>query len=211
MIFFENIKRFKNIYKNFFFKNIKIENRINFGSHQANLFFLEKLKRSYYYFEYGSGSSTLIANKYKKKFLSIELDKLYYDLIKKKINKKGKIKFINIGPVGEYSYPLFKFKDRIKGYVECIDEELKKKVYPDFILVDGRFRVACCLNLLKFEKINKGFCTIIIDDYKKRKEYHILNSFFYIKKVGRLALLRPKNISKKKIKKILDKNYFISK
>ena len=41
--FFENIKRFK-IFINLFFKNIKIENRINFGSHQANHFFLEKLK-----------------------------------------------------------------------------------------------------------------------------------------------------------------------
>ena len=53
MIYFENIKRFKNFYKNLFFKNIKIENRINFGSNQANHFFLEKLKKSRYYFEYG--------------------------------------------------------------------------------------------------------------------------------------------------------------
>tara|TARA_Y100001958_G_C21153987_1_gene489453 strand:+ start:166 stop:801 length:636 start_codon:yes stop_codon:yes gene_type:complete len=211
MIFFENIKRFKNLYKNFFFKNIKIQNKINFGSHQANLFFLEKLKRSRYYFEYGSGSSTLIANKFKKKFLSIELDKLYYDIIKKKINKKGKIKFINIGPVGEFSYPLVKLKGRIKKYVECIDEEFKKNTYPDLILVDGRFRVACCLNLLKFEKINKGSCTIIIDDYTKRKEYHILKSFFFIKKIGRLALLKSKNISRNKIKKTLKENYFVSK
>ena len=211
MIFFENIKRFKNIYKIFFFRNIEIESRINFGSHQANLFFLEKLKRSHYYFEYGSGSSTLMANKYKKKFLSIELDKSYYDLLKKKINKKGIIKFINIGPVGEFSYPLFKFEERIKRYVECIDEEFKKKTYPDLILIDGRFRVACCLNLLKFDRINKGLCTIIIDDYTKRKEYHILNSFFFIKKIGRLALLSSKNISTNKNKKTLKENYFVSK
>ena len=92
MIFFENIKKFKNFYKNLFFKNIKIENKINFGSHQANHFF-RKVKKSYYYFEYGSGSSTLIANKYKKKFLSIELDKSYFDLIKKELIK-GVIKFI---------------------------------------------------------------------------------------------------------------------
>ena len=211
MIYFENIKRFKNFYKNLFFKNIKIENRINFGSNQANHFFLEKLKKSRYYFEYGSGSSTLIANKYKKKFLSVELDKSYYDLIKKRINKKGIIKFISIGPVGEFSYPLFRFRKRIKKYVECIDEEFKKNIYPDLILVDGRFRVTCCLNLLKFEKINKGFSSIIIDDYTQRKEYHVLNSFFFIKKIGRLAFLRSKNISKKKVKKTLEENYFISK
>ena len=210
MIFFENIKRFKNIYKNIY-KNIKVESRINFGSHQANLFFLERLKKSNYYFEYGSGSSTLIADQFKKKFLSIELDKLYYDLLKKKIDKKRGIKFINIGPVGEFSYPLFKFKERIKRYVECIDEEFEKKIYPDLILVDGRFRVACCLNLLKFEKINKGLCTIIIYDYTKRKEYHILNRFFFIKKIGRLALLRSKNISKNIIIKTLKENYFVSK
>lgn len=211
MIYFENIKRFKNIYKNFFFKNIKIENRINFGSNQANLFFLEKLKKSNYYFEYGSGSSTIIADQFKKKFLSIELDKLYYYLLKKKIDNKRGIKIINIGPVGEFSYPLFKFKEKIKRYVECIDEEFKKNTYPDLILVDGRFRVACCLNLLKFEKINKGLCTIIIDDYIKRKEYHILKSFFFIKKIGRMASLRSKNISTNKIIKTLKENYFVSK
>ena len=106
---------------------------------------------------------------------------------------------------------MFRFRHRIKKYVECIDEEFKKNIYPDLILVDGRFRVACCLNLLKFEKINKGFSSIIIDDYSKRKEYHVLNSFFFIKKIGRLAFLRPKNISKKKVKKTLEENYFISK
>ena len=37
--------------------------------------------------------------------------------------------------------------------------------------------------------------TILIDDYKKRDYYKILRNFFYIKEVGRMAILN----SKKKI------------
>jgi len=71
-----------------------------------------------------------------------------------------------------------------------IDSHFKKK-NPDLILVDGRFRIACCLNLLNKIHIKKKFI-IILDDYKKRKEYHYLNKFFEIKKVGRLGVLKPK-------------------
>ena len=68
---------------------------------------------------------------------------------------------------------------------------LKKRQMPDLILVDGRFRNACCLNLLNKININKKV-TIILDDFQKRKEYHYLQKFFKIKKVGRLGILKPK-------------------
>ena len=192
MIFFENLTRFKS--KFFKKKSLKITNNVNFGSKKSNNFFKKKLKNSKHYFEYGAGSSTLYADINKKKFTSIELDKSFFFIIKERLKKKN-IFFINVGPVGEFSYPLFQNKKKILSYIKSIDPYFNKKNYPDFILIDGRFRVACCLNLLLIMNKKKIKSTILIDDYKKRNYYKILRNFFYIKEVGRMAILN----SKKKI------------
>ena len=192
MIFFENLNRFKS--KFFKKKILKITNNVNFGSKKSNNFFKKKLKNSKHYFEYGAGSSTLYADINKKKFTSIELDKSFFFIIKERLKKKN-IFFINVGPVGEFSYPLFQNKKKILSYIKSIDPYFNKKNYPDFILIDGRFRVACCLNLLLIMNKKKIKSTILIDDYKKRDYYKILRNFFYIKEVGRMAILN----SKKKI------------
>ena len=63
MIFIENINRFKSYHKKIFFNKIKFDNRINFGSTRANNFFLHNLKKSKFFFEYGTGASTLLADK----------------------------------------------------------------------------------------------------------------------------------------------------
>ena len=132
MIFFKNLWRFKS--KVFNKKKIIINKEIDFGSLQANKFFISQLKSSKFYFEYGSGSSTIYANFLKKKFISIELDKIFYNEIKKKIKSK-KITYINIGPVGEFSYPIFFFKDKIENYIKSINKYLLKKKHPDTILI----------------------------------------------------------------------------
>ena len=109
MIFFENLNRFKS---NFLKKKfLKINNNVNFGSKKSNNFFKKKLKNSKHYFEYGAGSSTLYADINKKKFTSIELDKSFFFIIKERLKKKN-IFFINVGPVGEFSYPLFQNKKK---------------------------------------------------------------------------------------------------
>ena len=198
MIFFENLSRFK--LKFLEKKSLKINNNVNFGSKKSNNFFKKKLKNSKHYFEYGAGSSTLYADMNEKKFTSIELDKSFFFMIKERLKKKN-IFFINLGPVGEFSYPLFKNKKKILSYVNSINPYFNKKIYPDFILIDGRFRVACCLNLLLIMNKKKIKSTILIDDYKKRDHYKILKFFFYIKRVGRMAILDPK-------KKVIHSNIF---
>ena len=187
MIFYENFWRFKS--KLFFKKKIKLTKKINFGNITTNSFFLDKLKKSKFYFEYGSGSSTLIANDLNKKFISIELDKKYYLELKKKI-KNDQVKLFNIGPVGEFSYPIFKLKKKIVNYINSIDTYLSDEDYPDLILIDGRFRIACCLNILKHIQKKSLKVLILLDDYEKRESYKILNKFFKIKSIGRMAILK---------------------
>ena len=202
MIFFENLHRFKN--KLFNRKNLRINKDIDFGSKSANLFFKDKLKKSKFYFEFGSGSSTLLADINGGRYISVELDKLYFDLVKKRIRNK-KIKFVDLGPVGEFSYPLIKNKKKILNYIKTIDDYFKKKDYPDFILIDGRFRVACCINLFFLIKKFHAKTTILLDDYQKREHYKILNDFFKVKRIGRMAVLKikKKNFNKNLIYKYI--------
>ena len=202
MIFYENYWRFKS--KLFFKKKIKLTKKINFGNNTTNSFFLDKLKKSKFYFEYGSGSSTLIANDLNKKFISIELDKKYYLELKKKI-RNDQVKFFNIGPVGEFSYPIFKLKKKIVNYINSIDTYLSNEDYPDLILIDGRFRIACCLNILKHVQKKSLKVLILLDDYEKRESYKILNKFFKIKSIGRMAVLKAlkKRVSDKTLNEYL--------
>ncbi len=198
MIFFENFWRFKSKLLNK--KKLKITNKINFGNNITNSFFLGKLKRSKFYFEYGSGSSTLAANDFNKKFISIELDKKYYFEVKKRI-KNDQVKFFNIGPVGEFSYPILKLKKKIVSYINSIDIYFNNKDYPDLILVDGRFRIACCLNILRHVQKKSLKVLILLDDYEKRESYKILNKFFKVRRIGRMAILSALK------KKVSDKIY----
>jgi len=198
MIFFENFWRFKSKLLNK--KKLKITNKINFGNNITNSFFLDKLKRSKFYFEYGSGSSTLAANDFNKKFISIELDKKYYFEVKKRI-KNDQVKFFNIGPVGEFSYPILKLKKKIVSYINSIDIYFNNKDYPDLILVDGRFRIACCLNILRHVQKKSLKVLILLDDYEKRESYKILNKFFKVRRIGRMAILSALK------KKVSDKIY----
>ena len=187
MIFYENYWRFKS--KLFSKKKIKLTKKINFGNNTTNNFFLDKLKKSKFYFEYGSGSSTLLANDLNKKFISIELDKKYYLELKKKV-KNDQVKFFDIGPVGEFSYPIFKLKKKIVNYINSINIYLSNEDYPDLILIDGRFRIACCLNILKHIQKKSLKVLILLDDYEKRESYKVLNKFFKIKSIGRMAILK---------------------
>ena len=140
MIFFENLYRFK---KKFLKKSyVNSSSYINFGSKKSNNFFINELKKSKFYFEFGSGNSTILADKFDKNFISVELDKAFYKNISNCIKKKNKVIFVDIGPVGEFSYPLFKNKDQILKYIKSINNFFIKKKFPSLILVDGRFRVA---------------------------------------------------------------------
>ena len=175
-----------------FQRSITINNNINFGSKIANNYFFQSLKTSKFYFEYGSGSSSLLANKLKKNFISIESDFKFYNYMRYK-KKLHSIKYYNIGPTLNYSYPLFIFKKKIINYVSSFNFCMKQKKSLDLILIDGRFRIACCLNLLNFRKdLLRNKTKIILDDYFNREHYQILNLYFKIKKIGRFAVLIPK-------------------
>ena len=53
--------------------------------------------------------------------------------------------------------------------------ELPEFRQPDVVLVDGRFRTGCAMaTALRTTKPVK----LLIDDYKRRKQYHVVEEFF---------------------------------
>ena len=74
----------------------------------------------------------------------------------------------------------------------------------DLVLIDGRFRVVCCL---KCYDIIKDNCLIAFDDFLNRPYYHIVLEYFDIiekTKDNRMVILKKKknlNIPKELIEK----------
>lgn len=194
------------------FNNYKVSNNINFGSNDANNFFIKLIKNSKLFLEYGSGNSTLYAKKLKKKFLSIETDKSFYNFMRRKNIKN--ILYSNIGPTKYYSHPIlpiFLLKKLIINYGNKIETFFNKfNDIPDLILIDGRFRVFVTLNIIKFclSKNQKINTVIIIDDFRSRKDYHILKKILKIKLIGRFGVIK---LSKKTIIDINKINQYLNK
>ena len=198
------------VYLNLIKPKYKVSNEINFGSNVANSFFIESLKKSVFYLEYGSGSSTILADRLNKEFLSVESDTNFYNFLSKQIKEKNKIILRGFGLSGDFSTPLlFNFRkyflrNKAFKYTGDVLEDLQNnKKIPDLILVDGRYRVLCALKLYDFFKEKKNLPLIILDDYETREYYKILEKFYKIRLVGRLGVIEGfvENDTKNLIKK----------
>ena len=147
--------------------------------------FLYFMKPENIYFEFGSGGSTNIASYYKLKSYSVESDAKWHD----KLKKIGiSTNYITIDLNSSFAgYPgkgtnLTEWKKYIQAY--------ERKYNADIIFIDGRFRVACALDI--FNKIRND-TIVIIHDYTQRKEYHILEKFYKKVKVWDSLALFLKN------------------
>ena len=165
--------------------------------------FYRYLDKSTIYFEYGSGGSTYQANLRKniQKIYSVESDKSWINQLKSCIKDDSKIKYIynEMGTKPRtWGYPSKSCdKSNLINYSEHIRNlSVEERSKIDLVMIDGRFRVACCLKC--FEVINDG-CYIMFDDFLNRKKYHVvLNYYDIIEKTEdkRMVILRKnKNIS----------------
>ena len=124
------------------------------------------------YFEFGSGGSTNVASYYKlNNIYSVESDVNWHNKLKN--NSINAIYLTvdlktngNIGIPG----PGTNVEDW-KRYIQAYKSEYN----ADIILIDGRFRVACGLDI--FSKI-KNNTLILIHDYENRDYYHILEKYY---------------------------------
>ena len=117
------------------------------------------------FLEFGSGTTTLLAQTLNKNFISIESDKRFYYYLTEKIasipkRKKNNSTYLlkSFGVTGFYSRIHFikwkkyntAFQEKVRSYCSDVFKNLKN--IPDLVLVDGRYRLLCLINLYEFLK-----------------------------------------------------------
>jgi len=155
-----------------------------FKQYDKKLFY-KYLYKSQYYFEYGSGGSTYHASLMQniKKIISVDSDYDSYTKIKNMITtNKDKITFQYCdmktlpntwGNPGKDS----SLNDWINysNQILNLNKDISSKI--DLIVIDQRFRVACCL---KCHSVINDNCIIIFDDFLNRSYYHVVLDYFTI-------------------------------
>jgi protein O-GlcNAc transferase len=145
--------------------------------------FYKYLNNSKIYFEYGSGGSTYQASIRNNiiKIYSVESDKKWLTILQQKITSNNVIYFfnkMNVQP-NTWGYPGPNSTQiqhiNYSNYIRKLTFEEQQSI--DLILIDGRFRVACCLKC--FDIINRD-CLIVFDDFLDRPQYHVVLDYYDI-------------------------------
>ena len=183
----------------------------HFNPNDTKLFY-EILKDSKYYFEYGSGGSTCQAASYNniRTIHSVESDPEWYNEVCKKIQKTKQITLMyrHLNTVSNtWGYPgkdcLIEDAKEYSRAIRSLSETETKRL--DMILIDGRFRVACCLNC--FDMISED-CQIVFDDFLNRPHYHeVLNYYDIVRKTedNVMVVLKKKTNVDSPSKKLLER------
>lgn len=158
------------------------------------------IKESRHYIEFGLGGSTLRAiQKSNAEIYAVESSSEWLAQMRKYFifryfeNKRLHIFPVNIGPTGDWGYPepdndTNVFEDYSSKIFELID---RKSI--DLALVDGRFRVACTLQIILSCYENKNI-KIIIHDFWHREQYHMVLKYLdVVEKADTLGVFTIKN------------------
>ncbi len=141
--------------------------------------FLSFLKNSSKYLEFGSGGSTYAASKLvKNSIISLDSSKDWLEKVRQACaGEESKVKptllYVDIGPTGDWGRPTDPAtRNRWPSYYESIWEQ-PNSFDTDLYLVDGRFRVACFMQIL----INcRPDSLIMIHDFTSRANYHVIRT-----------------------------------
>jgi hypothetical protein len=176
---------------------------------ESTAYFRKRLETSRSYLEYGSGGSTILANKMVNTLVSVDSDANFLGNVRRKLTEDDlgavgrramtKLIHVNIGLTQDWGMPVFTKPTRRRvrrwadypmapwRYFRSIAQQ------PDLVLVDGRFRVACVLeSLLSLSPLSKT--QILLDDYVDRPYYKIVEQFADVQMAGRMAILHPRRL-----------------
>ena len=150
----------------------KIDCKPHFFSLEELIAFMSFLTKDTIFFETGSGCSSIIANYYAKKVISIEGSKIWYEKgIKKGLNNSLIFKDLKSDD-NNWSVPGKNSKiEDWKNYFQSYQKEYN----ADVIFIDGRFKIATEMDV--FNKI-KDDTIILIHEYKSRPSYFILEEYY---------------------------------
>jgi protein O-GlcNAc transferase len=161
--------------------------------------FYRYLDRARTYFEYGSGGSTYQASKRAQKVYSVESCPEWHAKLKGMLSP-DKINFIygdmNTLP-NTFGDPgpgcTLAQKQAYSGQIQLLSPEARAAI--DLVLIDGRFRVACCLKC--FDAIRDD-CLIAFDDFLDRPQYHTVLAYYEVVEKtsdNRMAILKKRGVT----------------
>ncbi|GAA0482266.1 hypothetical protein GCM10009096_25760 [Parasphingorhabdus litoris] len=147
--------------------------------------FREEIQKSEFYLEFGSGASTVLAAKAGVETICVESDQNYADAVRRKVGTGAPVTIIHsdIGLTEEWGYPVFTRPSetrhkRWRNYTEKAFAKIgQSNRFPDMILVDGRFRIACAMASAHHAQKAKASCTLYIDDYVGRPHYLVVEDY----------------------------------
>lgn len=163
--------------------------------------FIARVSQAKRYLEFGSGASSVLAARAGVAFTTVDTDNHYLAAVRTAIAATGhaapeRQTFIHadIGLTEHWGAPVFKSHTperlaRWAAYPEAPWATGGEK--PDFVLVDGRFRVACALVAIKH--LGMGDWELWLDDYQGRDHYRIVERFAVLEKMsGVTAIFRAR-------------------
>src|SRR5690606_17541628 len=158
------------------------------------------IKNSKYYLEFGSGGSTLrVLQKSQAKIYSVEssIDWIAYlsnyFIIRQARKKRLFFHHVDIGQTRGWGYPISNnSKALFPNYSNSIFNLLDPNKL-DTVLVDGRVRVACVLNVILNMPPNEN-TVMLIHDFWNREKYHIVLKYLTkVHEVDTLGVFKIKN------------------
>lgn len=149
--------------------------------------FKQELGRASLYLEFGSGGTTVQADRHRVPTISVESDAVYSRAVSSRLST-GCVEqiVVDLGLTGPWGSPVFDTPSKAARYVSA---PFGRSAFPDFILVDGRYRVACALECGRQAFKCGASATLMFDDYKDRSHYHPVQDILGPPEiVGRAAL-----------------------
>ena len=158
----------------------------------------ELLAGSSFYLEFGSGGSTLLADRLGVPTVCVDSDRYFADVVRRSLSAGTRVTVLhaNIGLTEAWGLPLNRrapWRARLwRRYIARPFQEIAKRTgFPDLIFVDGRFRVACVLESVRQAQLRGARTTILVDDYDMRPAYHVVEQHLGApERIGRSALFR---------------------
>ena len=149
------------------------------------------------YFEFGCGGSTVFCDSPQRKIKSVDNNKEWLNKVRPLIGPTTELIYINTGTVLEYGNPAD--STQLTGFADYSLAFSSRNPSTDLVLVDGRFRVACCLQI-----VLSDYTGVVLLHDAQRPEYQPLFKFFsVIERVENLVVLRVNPSANKKEAAIL--------
>jgi protein O-GlcNAc transferase len=149
------------------------------------------------YFEFGCGGSTVFFDSPQRRVKSIDNNEAWLNKVRPLIGSTTELIYVNTGHVLEYGNPVD--PTQLAGFADYSLAFCQRNPDTDLVLIDGRFRVACGLQI-----VLSNYTGIVLFHDSRRPEYQPLFKFFSVlERAENLVALRVNPSADKKDAAIL--------